>query len=74
MITEAYVVSVTTEIEVMGEHAQSLWAVIANSSEEAIRLVQVSIAPRATADRTIGKLSSETIRRLGLEPGRPLHL
>ena len=73
-MTEAYVVSVTTEILVMGERARSLWAVIANSPEEAVGLVQTNIASGATADRTIGKLSPETIKRLGLEPGRPRHL
>jgi hypothetical protein len=33
MMTEAYVVSITTEILVMGERAQTPWAVIANTPE-----------------------------------------
>ena len=73
-MTEAFLVSVTTEIEVAGERAQSLWAVIASSPEEAVGLVRRNIAPGATADRTIGKLLPETVKRLELEPGRPRHL
>lgn len=73
-MTEAFVVSVTTEIEVAGERAQSLWAVIANSPEEAIGLVRANIAPGANADRTIGTLLPESVKRLELEPGQPRHL
>ena len=73
-MAEAFVVSVTTEVEVMGARAQSLWAVVAKSPEEAISLVRASIAPGATADRTIGKLLPETVKRLGLQPGQPKHL
>jgi hypothetical protein len=74
MMAEAFVVSVTTEIIVMDEPAQSLWAVFADSPEEAIELVKAQIAPGATADRVIGKLLPDSISRLGLQPGHPRHL
>ena len=73
-MAEAFLVSVTPEILVGGEPSQSLWAVVADSPEEATTLVQAALAPGATADRAIGKLSRDTVIRLDLRPKQPKHL
>jgi hypothetical protein len=73
-MAEGFLVSVTPEFMISGEPSQSLWAVVADSPDEAITLVQACIAAGATVDRTIGKLSLETVIRLGLQPNQPKHL
>jgi len=73
-MAEAFLVSVIPKIQVGREPLQSLWAVVADDQEEAIALVQAHVIPGGTADRIMGKLSPETVIKLGLQPGQPKHL
>jgi Xaa-Pro aminopeptidase len=71
---EAFVVGVTTEVGVMDDRARALWAVVTDTPEQAVRAVRDRVSPGSEVDGVVGKLSSETTKKLGLPPGQARHL
>jgi hypothetical protein len=65
-----YVVRVTRHDEHMPSGRRSVfYAVLSDSSAEALAVVRKSVAPDAYVEVTDGKLLPETARILGLKPG-----
>ncbi len=71
MTVEAYVVGVSTHIVEHGVPTRMLFAVIEETPESALEAVRAKVSATFTVDKDVtGKLSHDTVRRLGLHPGQ----
>ena len=71
MIAEAYVVGVSTHIMEHGLPTRLLYAVVEETPENAVEAVRAKVSATFLVDKQItGKLSHETVRKLGLHRGQ----
>lgn len=73
-MSEAFVVRVLMDLEMQGERVPTLWAVVTDDSEAAIRAVQDAVPSGFDVDEAVGKLSVDTVKSLQLYPGKPRRL
>jgi hypothetical protein len=73
-MSEAYVVRVRMDIRDENTRAFALWAVVAISKEAALSAVRATIPSGSLVDKVVGNLSTETTKRLELQPDKPQHL
>ena len=71
---EGFVVGVTSEIVIDGDRARSLYVVAVDSAEKAIQLVRSALSSGCAVDTTATEVSSDTVRKLDLQPGQFRHL
>ena len=69
MTAEGYVVGVSTHIIEHGHATRLLFAVVEETPETAIETVRAKVSATFVVDKHVtGKLSAETVRKLGLHP------
>lgn len=66
----AICVRVVTENEHQGVHATSHWIVATGDPDKAVQAVRTRVSSRCQVRATTHRVSPETIRRMGLQPGQ----
>jgi hypothetical protein len=70
-MADVYVLRVTTDITVLDAPAVMLWVVEAKSPDLAMKAVEDEVPTNWAVELTDYELTSETIARLNLSPGKP---
>jgi hypothetical protein len=69
-MAQAILVKVITDQAISDSGVPTLWAVVTDDPEIALRIARDELPPGWTAELTTDRLSDETVKRLGLVPGR----